>query len=73
MFLKDRNSGYDHISHILGRHDFKSGISHVVWNLLLNIYIKIIPSKNFLYYLKEAEWRFKIRDLTNKEKLEYLF
>ena len=33
---------------------------------------KNIPGYNFLYYLKEAEWKIKNKNLYFKAKLDYL-
>ena len=71
------NSGYTRFEHIHGRNDFGHGIestSHVesIWGQLKNA-IKstyyIIPNLNFLYYLREEEWKLKVKNLSFQDKL----
>ena len=80
-WIDDLNSGYRRFRHVHGRHDFGFGLqstSHVksIWTeLKLNIksIYKSIPSKNFLYFLRESEWKLKTKNLSFKEKLDDFF
>ena len=74
-------SGYIHSKHNHGAGDFWEGYdstSHIesVWNQLKN-YIKsmytIIPSDNFILYLKESEFRRNINHLDFNKKILELF
>ena len=76
-FLSENNSPYVHSVHNHGHGDFGIGLdstSHIeqLWSQLKSTISKIytiIPSKNFYLYLKEAEFRLKIKNLSNKEKI----
>ena len=88
-FLDDDDVNYKHEVHIHGHQgNFGFGehsTSHIegVWGILKDnirkVYTKI-PTKNFILFLREAEMRYIMRDLTNKEKekkileiFEYLY
>lgn len=79
-WLNQNKSGYHHIVHILGRHDFGFGeqsTSHVesIWSdikrLISKYYVTVKPT-NFIYYAKEIEWRKKVSKLYNSAKLANL-
>ena len=74
-------SGYIHSKHTHNGGDFGQGYdstSHIesIWNQLKN-YIKsiynIIPSDNFILYLKESEFRRNINNLDYNKKIFELF
>lgn len=80
-WINNEDSGYSRIGHVHDLHDFGYGIestSHVesIWSQLKqeikSIYY-IIPMHNFLYYLKECEWRIKTKVLSNEQKIEDFF
>ena len=62
------------------RHDFDFGLqskSHVesIWaelKLAIKSVYKSIPNKNFLYFLRESEWKAKTKNLIFEEKLDFL-
>ena len=73
--------GYTREVHIHGASDFGYGVnstSHVesIWSqlkaIIKSIYY-IIPHKNFLFYLREAEWRIKNKRRTLDEKIKEFF
>ena len=76
-WIDHANSGYTRFEHIHGQNDFGFGIestSHVesIWGQLKaqiksNYYT--IPNIDFLYYLREAEWKLKVKNLSFQEKL----
>jgi hypothetical protein len=73
--------GYSRSVHIHGGGDFGIGItstSHIesIWSQLKSILKKIyyvIPSKNFFYFLKEAEWRVKNKNKHLDNKISEFF
>ena len=77
----DEMIGYQRELHIHGSSDFRYGVnstSHIesLWSQLKatikNIYY-IIPHQNFIYYLREAEWRIKNKAKTIEEKISEFF
>jgi transposase-like protein len=74
-------SGYTRYLHIHGHHDFGYGpesTSHIesIWAQLkseIKTTYKMIPSQNFLYFLREAEWKIKTKNLNYEEKLQDFF
>ena len=75
-----RDYGYHHIVHVHGRNDFGMGneaTSHIesIWGqlkgLIVSIYNALTP-ENFIYYLKEMEFRYEVKDKNNKEKINQL-
>ena len=68
QFLDDTNFEYKHEVHRLGSHS----TSHIegIWGTIKQ-YIKktynYIPCKNFIFYLREAEFRYMIHDLNPDE------
>ena len=80
-WIDDNNSGYSHITHILGGGDFGFGISstsHIesLWNALkakIKTTYHIIRSKNFISFLREAEWKYINRKKNNSEKIKEFF
>ena len=79
-WMDANNSGYNRIIHIHGHHDFGYGeesTSHVesLWadlkQKLKSFYIAVKPN-NFIYFAKEVEWRKKISNKSNNEKLNNL-
>ena len=77
----DHLEGYTREVHIHGESDFRYGInsiSHIesIWSQLKSgiksIYY-IIPHQNFLFYLREAEWRIKNKSKNLEEKIKELF
>ena len=80
-FLDEPGSGYRHSIHIHGRNDFGIGLdstSHIesIWGNLKQeikrVYITI-RSNNFLYFLRESEFKYKYNKLKDYEKLEKFF
>ena len=81
QWLDNVLSGYLHIKHLHNNGIFGFGLessSHIerFWNsmkLLIKSIYKSIPQKNFLLFLKEVEWKFKIRGKNYDDKiLEFL-
>lgn len=79
-WMDANNLGYNRIIHIHGHHDFgyeEESTSHVesVWadlkQKLKSIYIAVKPNI-FIYFAKEEEWRKKIFNKSNNEKLNTL-
>ena len=79
-FLNAPNSGYNHIVHNHSRGNFGTGLESTsriesIWGQLKfkikNLYHSI-PSKNFVYFLREAEYRLRIKNLNKYQKLEDL-
>ena len=80
-FLDAANSGYTHISHNHHNGIFGTGLhwtTHIeaIWNIIKskikNMYY-VIPNKHFLQFVREAEYRFKIRDKSQVEKVKDFF
>ena len=77
-YLWLNNSDYHHIVHIHVHHDFDhddESTSHIVsmWAdlmLLLSRLFVAVKSENFIYFLKECEWRKKTANLNNNKKME---
>ena len=72
-FLDGINSGYVHITsnHSISQFDLTARIESM-WDELKSTLKKMyitIPSKNFLYFLREAEYRWNIKSFTMKEKI----
>lgn len=73
------NSVYYRYRHIHGQNDFGLGIESTrhVESILSQLKMEIlstyksIPGYNFLYYLKEAEWKIKNENLNFNTKLDY--
>ena len=67
LWVIDINSGIRHYIHIYGRHDFgyaHEPKSHIesVWSQVkseIKSTYKMMPSKNLLYFIREAEWKIK--------------
>ena len=80
-WINARNSGYRHYEHIHSHNDFGRGLestSHIegVWAQLkseIKSTYKMIPSFNLLFFIKEAEWKIKTRNLTFNEKSDDFF
>lgn len=76
-----QNSGYIRYLHIHGHNDWWRGqdsTSHIesIWQQLkleIKSTYKMIPSLNFLYFLREAEWKIKNKYRTYEEKIEEFF
>lgn len=75
------NEGYQHDVHIHGGGDFGFGLHSTsiiesLWNAIKgkikNTY-RIIPSHNFVSYLREAEWKYKNREKSNDGKIKAFF
>ena len=73
-------SDYHHIVHVRGMNDFGHGnesTSHIksIWGqlkgLINKIYNALLPD-NFIYFLKEIELRYYIRDKNSSAKIEQL-
>lgn len=78
-WIDEANSGYVRYVHIRERNDFGFGLestSHIesIWAQLnaKNIY-KSIPNVNSLFFLKEAEWKLKTKNLNFEQKLDDFF
>ena len=73
-----REAGYNHIVH--GRNDFGHGsesTSHIesIWGQLkriINTIYNALAPEIFIYYLKEIEFRYSIRNKNNTEKINQL-
>ena len=79
-WMNAANSGFNRIIHIHGHHDFGHGdesTSHIesVWSdlkrLLSRAYVAV-KSENFIYFLKECEWRKKNSHLNFNDKIRNL-
>ena len=79
-WLDNNNSGYQRIPHIHGHHDFGYGsesTSYIesVWSdlkRLLNKFYNAVKPDNFIYFLKEMEWRKKVSKFSNAQKINNL-
>ena len=75
------NAGYHRLEHNHWRKDWGHGLeatSHAenIWNVLkdeLKNSYKAITNKNFLYFLREAEFKYVNRNKTNDEMLKEFF
>ena len=80
-WMDQANSGYRRFPHIHGQNDFGHGVestSHIesIWGQLKDVISSIyksIPCINFLYFVREAEWRIKKKNLSYEEKLDDFF
>ena len=79
-FLNSPNSGYSHITHIHLGGSFGFGVestSHIeeIWNIIkgsIKTIYHFIPSTHVMHFVREAEYRYKIRDKTENEKIKDL-
>ena len=77
-FLNHEDSNYEHIitSHLIG--NFGAGLrssSHIeaIWNVLkskIKSTYHVIPHKNFLHFLREAEFKYIIRNKKYNERIK---
>lgn len=75
------NSGYSHETHNHGAGDFGFGLSSIssiesLWNALKNKIKKtyhIIPSRDFISFLRESEWKYINRNKSYKDKIKEFF
>ena len=75
------DSEYHHIKHLHGRGDFRLGIestSHIegIWGILkskITSTYNAIPNINFIQFLRESEFKYKIRILSNESKIAVFF
>ena len=80
-FLDSDNSEYLHDTHNHGHGDFGFGLNSTssiesLWNSLKNKIKKthhIIPSKNFIRFLRESEWKYINRNKTYEQKIKEFF
>jgi len=80
-FLNSQDSGYTHFTHNHRGGDFWIGIqstSHIefIWSILkhkIKSTYNIIPSKRIIHFLREAEYKSKIRNKSIDEKLINFF
>ena len=80
-FLDQANSGYDHDTHNHGHGDFGFGLNSTssiesLWSSLKSKIKKTyhnIPSKNFIRFLKESEWKYINRNKTYDQKIKEFF
>ena len=79
--VDNANSGYTRYLHNHGHHDIGYGpesTSHIesIWAQLqseIKTTYKMIPCQNFLYFLREEEWKIKIKNVNYEEKLQEYF
>lgn len=77
MWLNNANTGYNHISFIHGQGNWGYGntsTSHIesVWAYLkksIKTMYHNMPTKGFYYFIKEAEFRFLMKNKTNSQLL----
>ena len=80
-FLDMPNSGYIHLKHNHRRAQFGLGlesISHIesLWAILkqkIKSTYNVIPFKNIIHFIREAEYKYKIRAKSSDEKLTDFF
>ena len=80
-WINNLNSGYRHYTHLHGRRDFgraEESTSHIeqLWaQIKKRIFAtyKMIPSENLLYFIKEIEWKIKVKTKSYPEKLKDFF
>ena len=77
----NNNSSYNHITHIHGGGDFGFGIqstSHIesLWAIIkakIKATYKVIPNVNLMKFLKEAEFKYILKDKSVEEKISSIF
>ena len=75
------NEGYHHDVHIHRGGDFWFGLNSTstiesLWNALkgkIKQIYRIIPSKNFVSYLREARWKYLNKDISYEGKIKEFF
>ena len=80
-FLDRIDSGYTHIKHNHGRGDFGFGVestSHIesIWSQLkakIKDTYYTIPEKNILHFVREAEFKLKLRTKSGQDKIKEFF
>ena len=80
-FLDLPNSGYRHFSHNHGEGSFGLGLqstSHIesIWGVLkqkIHATYNSFPSKKIMYFLKEAEYKYKVRNMSAYLKIKDFF
>ena len=80
-FLDNPNSGYTRIPHIHGGGDFGFGLestSHIesIWSQIkskIKESYHLYPHKVFLYFVREIEFKIRIRDLAYNDKIKKFF
>ena len=80
-FLNSAESGFSHIAHLHQRGFFGVGLQstsyiEAIWNVIKGkikkIYI-VIPSFHLMHFVREAEYRYKIRAKSEDDKIKDLF
>ena len=77
----NNNPSYNHITHIHGGGDFGFGIqstSHIesLWAIIkakIKATYKVIPNVNLMKFLKEAEFKYILKDKSAEEKISAIF
>ena len=80
-FLNDLDSGYTHYTHNHGAGDFGLGFqstSHVesLWSVLrhkIKTTYNVIPTTNIMHFIRETEFKYKIRNLSLDVKITKFF
>jgi len=80
-FLGQNDSGYINIQHNHNQQTFGQGIisaSHIesIWSNIkskIKSVYNVIPGKNLMKFLREAEYKYKLRDKNYDEKMNDLF
>ena len=80
-FIGQNDSGYIHIQHNHNQRAFGQGIistSHIesIWSNIkskIKSVYNVFPGKNIMKFLREAEYKYKLRDKNYDEKMNDLF
>ena len=81
VFLSENDLGYTRIRHANGTYDFgfrRESTSHIesIWaqiqTKLKEVYHSI-PRRNFMKFVRESEFKIKIRNKNYEEKIQYFF
>ena len=81
IYLDNPLSGYHHYRHVHGSGDFGIGVQsssniEIIWAQIkskIKENYHIIPPKKFMLFVREAEFKIKIRNMTNDMKIKYFF
>ena len=80
-YLNSHDSGYQHLTFMHINGIFGQGIqstSHIeaIWGIIkskIKSIYNVIPHKNFMKFVREAEYRYKVKDKTGMDKIKEFF